>query len=90
MNFFELEVAKGNAAAAAHQAEIEAYWASPEGQAKAAEEAAEEAYAIALAKSELERDIAHMKAERRAENAALYNEVRAPYSGAVVARYRVR
>jgi len=90
MDYFANEVAKGNRAAAKHAASIAAYYATPEGLARMAEDLAEEAEAIAVKEARLKVKLAAMRAERRAEEAACFNVVRTPYTGRVVARYRVR
>lgn len=67
-----------------------AYAATPEGAERLAEEAADEALAIAEAKAEREDAARRDREQRRREREADVVTIRAPYTGRVVSRFRVR
>ena len=83
MNFFD-HAAKSKIAAAALEVEHARYEASPE----YAEAVAHEAVVIAEHRAQVDRDYAAVVRAQKAERAAQYCEVRAPYSGRVLATFK--
>jgi len=84
MSIFTDHAAKSKLALAALEAEQARYEASPE----YAEDVAHEASVIAAHRAEVDRDYAALVRAQKAERAAQYCEVRAPYSGRVLATFK--